>query len=204
MRLVTIGDSLAYGTGDERDGGIAGRVAAELKKRGVASVDTMNFGQNGAQTADVLSKLKQERVRKALAAADAIVLSAGANDLFRTNASRAQVLADPFAIANRILDRLEKIVAEMRAINSAARILILGGYNPVPSTPYAPLVDHYLGLWDSALAGRFTGDALVSVVPMVDAITPNRLSKYDHFHPGAEGYAEAARRVAALLVEKAD
>jgi lysophospholipase L1-like esterase len=164
----------------------------------------MNFGQNGAQTADVLSKLGQERLRKPLAAADAILLSAGANDLFRTNASRAQVLADPFAIANRILDRLAQIVAELRRINGNARILILGGYNPVPHTPFAPLVDHYLGLWDSALAGRFAADPLVSVVPMVDAITPDRLSRYDHFHPGAEGYAEAAKRVASLLVDKAD
>lgn len=198
--LVTLGDSLAYGAGDESDGGIANRLRNELRKRGVSDVHTVNLGMNGAQTSDVLYRLKHDRVRNALKDADAIVLSVGANDLFRTPNAQQQVLKDPVGIARRILDRLEEIVNELHAINPDARVLILGGYNPVPSHPFASMIDQYLLLWDASVAARFEHDPLVSIVTMADIVTKQRLSRYDHFHPGAEAYREASKRIAGLLV----
>ena len=132
IHVVALGDSLAYGAGDETGEGIAGRLEDELLARGVERVQTVNLGVNGAQTGDVLSRLKQERVRKALANADAVVLSIGANDLFRSGQSRDEILRAPFEIAERILGRIHTIVTEIHAINPEARILLLGGYNPVP------------------------------------------------------------------------
>ncbi|HEX8152243.1 MAG TPA: GDSL-type esterase/lipase family protein [Thermoanaerobaculia bacterium] len=204
MKLVTLGDSLAYGAGDERDGGISGRIETELRKRGVAGVDATNLGQNGAQTADVLYRIRQERVRKLLGTADAIILSIGANDLFRTPGSREQVLADPFSIADKILGRIEQIITELRTINPRARILLLGGYNPVPSHAFSMMVDHYLALWDDAVTTRFAKHPLVSIVKMADLVTANRLSRYDNFHPGATAYDAISKRVAEMLVAKAD
>jgi lysophospholipase L1-like esterase len=132
IRVVTLGDSLAYGAGDESGGGIARRLKDDLP-----NVETVNHGVNGAQTADVLFRLKQERLRGSIAEADAIVLSVGANDLFRTPNAREEVLRNPIVVASRILDRLADIVAELHRINPEARILILGGYNPVPDHPLA-------------------------------------------------------------------
>src|SRR5690242_13907794 len=92
LHVVAIGDSLAYGTGDGRGGGIARRLEHELEVRGVRSVDTVNLGVNGAQTSDLLAKLRTKRTREAIAAADAVVLSIGANDLFRSPSSRQEIL----------------------------------------------------------------------------------------------------------------
>jgi lysophospholipase L1-like esterase len=199
LHVVTIGDSLAYGAGDENGKGIAGRLEEHLLSRGATSAETVNLGVNGAQTSDLISRLKVDRVRKTLAKADAIVLSIGANDLFRSPGGREQVLKAPFAVADRILGRVEQIVQELHAINPEARILILGGYNPVPDHQFAPLIDQYLLMWDASVASRFERDPLVSVVKMSDIVTRQRLSRYDHFHPGGAAYEEAAKRIAALL-----
>lgn len=203
IRVVAIGDSLAYGTGDESGEGIAGRLEDELRTRGITSVETQNLGVNGAQTADLITRLKQERTRKAVADADAIVLSIGANDLFRTPGAREETLQNPLAVASRILTRLESIVAELHRLAPKARILILGGYNPVPNHPYASMINQYLGLWDSTISDRFARDPLVTIVKLSDIVSPKRLSRLDHFHPGGEAYGAAAKRIAEIIVQKA-
>jgi lysophospholipase L1-like esterase len=202
LHVVALGDSLAYGAGDETGEGIAGRLEDELRARGVNRVEAVNLGVNGAQTGDVLTRLKQERVRKAIARADAVVLSIGANDLFRSGQSREEILRAPFEIADRILGRIHTIVTEIHAINPGARILLLGGYNPVPRHQYASQINQYLGLWDTALAGSFDSDPRVAVVKMNDIVTPQRLSRYDSFHPGSAAYHEAAKRIAGMLLEE--
>jgi lysophospholipase L1-like esterase len=199
IRVVALGDSLAYGAGDESGKGLAGRLKEDLRDRGFLTVDTTNLGVNGAQTGDVIARLKQERVRTQIEKADAIVLSIGANDLFRSPAAREETLRAPLAVADRILQRIESIVAELRRMNPRARILILGGYNPVPTYPYASLINQYLELWDATLASRFKNDPLVTVVKMSDIVTPQRLSRYDNFHPGGAAYASAAQRIADIL-----
>jgi len=202
LRIVALGDSLAYGAGDESGEGITGRLDEELRARGVHSVETVNLGVNGAQTADVLTRLKQDRVRKALANADAVVLSAGANDLFRSPHSREEVMRAPQVVAERILARLQTIVAEIHHINPRARVLLLGGYNPVPSHEWASMIDQYLVLWDGLLAAQFEDDSRVAIVKMADIVTAQRLSRYDSFHPGSAAYREAARRIAVMLIEE--
>lgn len=202
LHVVALGDSLAYGAGDESGEGIAGRLEDELRSRGVDAVETVNLGVNGAQTGDVLSRLKQERFRNHLSKADAIVLSIGANDLFRSGQSREDILRAPFEVAERILGRIESIVTQLHEINPNARVLLLGGYNPVPRHQYAPLINQYLGLWDTALAARFEHDERVAVVKMNDIVTPQRLSRYDSFHPGAAAYREAAKRIAGMLLSE--
>jgi lysophospholipase L1-like esterase len=103
IHVVLLGDSLAYGAGDESRKGLAGRLEEHLEARGIAAVKTTNLGLNGAQTSDILAKLRQARVRSAVAHADAVVLSIGANDLFRTPGSREETLRNPFGAADRIL-----------------------------------------------------------------------------------------------------
>jgi lysophospholipase L1-like esterase len=200
LHVVSLGDSLAYGAGDESGEGITGRLDDELRARGVTSVETVNLGVNGAQTNDVLARLKQERVRKAIGAADAVVLSVGANDLFRSSHSREEIMRNPEAVAERILGRLETIVADIHRINPNARVLLLGGYNPVPRHEWASLINQYLGIWDQLLAERFEKDPRVAIVRMADIVTPQRLSRYDSFHPGSAAYQEAAKRIAAMLL----
>lgn len=202
LHVVSIGDSLAYGAGDESGGGITGRIDDELEKHGIHDVHTVNLGVNGAQTSDLLNRLKQKRVREEIARADAIVLSIGANDLFRTPHAREEMMRAPLVVAERILGRIHSIVTQLHEINPRARVLLLGGYNPVPRHEWAPLINQYLGMWDAALAANFESDPRVAVVKMSDIVTAQRLSRYDSFHPGGDAYAEAAKRIAGMLVKE--
>jgi lysophospholipase L1-like esterase len=201
IRLVLLGDSLACGTGDESGQGIRGRLEEELKARGVGSVESANLCANGATTADLAARLRQERVRSQISETDVVILSIGANDLFRTQRSREETLRAPLVVADQILSRLEAIVTQLRDINPTARILILGGYNPVPHHPMAPLINTYLAVWDAGLAQRFEHDPLISVVTLRDILNQaDRLSRFDNFHPGEGAYHETAKRIASMLV----
>jgi len=200
LRVVTLGDSLAYGTGDEHYSGLAKRLQDELHLRGFRDAKTINLGVNGAQTSDLRSRLRQQRIRDEVANASAVVLSIGANDL-RHPARREAAMEDPIGVAHEILDRIEAIVSELHSLNPSARVLILGGYNPVPGNIFAPMIEHYLALWDETLASRFARDGRIAIVKMIDLVTPERLSRFDRFHPGAPAYAEAAKRIAEMLAD---
>lgn len=39
---------------------------------------------------------------------------------------------------------------------------------------------------------------------MHDIVTPQRLSRYDSFHPGGAAYDAAAKRIAEMLLKKVD
>ena len=201
LRIVTVGDSLAYGAGDESHEGLTGRLDEELRSRALQAEPSVNLGVNGAQTEDLLARLRQPRMRSAVGLASVVILSIGANDLFRTPGSREETLRAPLVVASRILERIAGVVSELHRINSGARVLILGGYNPVPRHPQARIIDRSIGFWDDALAARFEEDPLVTIVPMADLITPDRLSRFDFFHPGSVAYREVARRIAGMLRE---
>lgn len=201
LRVVTVGDSLAHGTGDENYTGLARRLKEELSRRGIAAAETVNLAVSGAQTADVKARLRQTRVREEIAKASAIVLSIGANDLFRSPSLRDLGMNDPMAAANRILDRIGTIVDELQSINSRARIVLLGAYNPVPKHPLAIFINDLVELWDETLAGRFAHDARIAIVKLLDIVTPQRLSRFDRFHPGGDAYALVAGRVAEMLAD---
>ncbi|HEU5161511.1 MAG TPA: GDSL-type esterase/lipase family protein [Thermoanaerobaculia bacterium] len=199
-QVVLIGDSLAYGTGDESGKGIAGWLDDELRRRGVRSLPTVNLGVNGATTADVASRLNRADVRDAIARADAVVLSVGANDLVRVPGAREEALRAPFIAARKTLDRVAAIVGTILEINPDARVLILGGYNPFPQHPYAPLVGRYLAVWDESVIEEFEAEPRVAIVRMSDIVRAERLSSYDRFHPGKEAYRVTAHRIAGMLL----
>ncbi|HEX9502431.1 MAG TPA: GDSL-type esterase/lipase family protein [Thermoanaerobaculia bacterium] len=202
MRVVVIGDSLAHGTGDESGKGIPGNLEDEFKQRGITA-DVKNYGVAGATTEDVENKLHDAAIRADLASADAIVLSAGANDVFQDPEARARAIRDRDAYAKEILERVAGTVAQMRAINPDAELMLLGGYNPLPDHPLSGGISRYIKNWDKLLNKRFESDPLIDVVKTSDIIDrAGKLSPADHFHPGAAAYREIAKRIADMLTDQ--
>lgn len=199
FRVATLGDSLAYGSGDEAGKGIAGRIEPELRSRGAKRVVTTNLGINGATTAEVGARLQDHAARRALRRADAIVLSMGANDV-RQAFRREQSIRAPLDLLGQVLGNLEATVTELHRINPDARILILGAYAPLPHERTAILLEPLIALWDATLIAQFADDPLVEVVRLSDIMNrPERLSTLDSFHPGGEAYQQTAARIAELL-----
>lgn len=202
LHVALVGDSLAYGAGDEEGKGLAGRLQPELQSRGVTSVVTTNLGRNGATTSEVGAKLRDAATRKQLANADAIVLSMGANDL--REPLTAGFTESPLTLIEQVLGNIRAAVSDLRQLNPEARILILGAYTPLPEERVALFLEPLVTLWDSALAAQFADDPRVAIVRMSDIVDrPERLSPLDSFHPGGEAYQKAAARIAEMLTGSA-
>jgi lysophospholipase L1-like esterase len=202
LRVVVIGDSLAHGTGDESGKGIPGDLEDEFKQRGITT-DVKNYGVAGATTEDVQNKLNDDAIRADVASADAIVLSVGANNVFQDPEARARAIRDRDAYAQEILERVAGAVAQIRAINPDAEVMLLGGYNPLPDHPLSGGISRYIKNWDKLLNKRFESDALIDVVKTSDIIgSADKLSAADHFHPGAAAYRDIAKRIADMLVDQ--
>lgn len=178
-RIAVLGDSVAHGAGDESGrAGIAGRLGAA------------NFGVDGARTHGVLDVLRRADVGAVLRSADIVVVSIGGNDLFGDGAARFLTRLAPA----RAINRIAAIVDRIHAANPAARVVLLGLYNPYRT----PFLDQQVALWDARLIARFARDREVDVVRIADLFAYTaRLSPIDHFHPSAEGYALIAARISA-------
>lgn len=202
MRVALVGDSLAYGAGDESGKGIAGYLEPALRSHGVHSIVATNLGVTGATTRDLEESLQHPATRTAIQRANAIVVSIGAND-FRAMLLGEETDRSPFEVIDRVLQNIDGIVGDIRSLNKEARILVLGGYTPIAHERAAALLEPVIAIWDGALMAQFAGDELVTVVRLSDIVNrPDRLSREDSFHPGSEAYQETAKRIAALLTAR--
>lgn len=200
LRAVVLGDSLAHGAGDERGGGIPGALDTELYERSIPATAVVNLGINGARTHDVAKLLENAAARSTVRAADIIVLSIGGNDLYGD--SRARLLATllPDHRQGRTTGRVQRIVTTIREVNPSARIFLLGLYNPYRHSRLGAWLDAQVNRWDARLIARFAEDRGVTVVRICDLLQrDDRISTLDRFHPGVEGYAAIASRIASSM-----
>jgi len=157
-RIAVLGDSVAHGAGDEsRRGGFAGRLGA------------LNFGVNGARTGVVLDLLRRADVRGAVRDADLVVVSIGGNDLYGDALARLATIAAPSLAMEHTLDRVATIVERIHDANPAARVVLLGLYDPY-RTPY---LDEQVARWDSRLIARFAHN-LCNPIHFFSRIGPKR------------------------------
>ena len=193
LRAVILGDSVARGAGDERGGGIAGALKIELRTR---NARVANLGINGARTFHVVRALAERSRQSVIRAADVVVLSIGGNDLYGDTPARLLAAIVPDSHQQRTIARVRRVVDGIRELNPAARIYLLGLYNPYR----AAWLDAQVNRWDARLITEFAAERDVTVLRICDLFARgNRISRVDHFHPGALGYEAIAMRIAASL-----
>jgi lysophospholipase L1-like esterase len=187
LRLVVLGDSIAYGTGAlRREDALGPRLAAELAEEGFA-VDLSVLAVPGAESADLPAQ-----VRRAIPLRpDLAVIIIGANDLARFV---------PPASACRFL---AAAVTQLR--KAGTRVVVV----PAPdmsSVPWIPAPLRAVVSAASALMARRQAEAAASagatVAHVSDAIgsafaaDPHAMFAADRFHPSSAGYARIAGALA--------
>jgi lysophospholipase L1-like esterase len=193
---IILGDSLARGTGDEAGLGIGGRLDQELRKRNIRAKKTVNIAVNGAHTAELLRQIDSHNVQTIIAQSNLIIVSIGGNDLWGGTDWRNAPPPNPAAVMSSVLDRVEQVVRKIRGENPGARIFIIGLYNPFTSTPFGRQLTALVNRWNAKLIERFSDDVNVTVVQTSDIFANHDRLSFDRFHPGNEGYALIARRIA--------
>jgi lysophospholipase L1-like esterase len=201
--LLVLGDSLARGTGDETGKGFAADVLENLKKKGPA--DMANLAVNGAESGDVLKVLDSENAIRLAASADAILLSAGANDLTHAVPRQAATTASPLeeivASRARYAGNLRQILSRLREANPRAPIYLLGLYDPFGDEgPQARIGASVILSWNTLIEETALSFPKVFVVPTFDLFygRPDRLA-VDRFHPNSKGHQAIADRILQLL-----
>ena len=192
---IILGDSLARGTGDETGLGIGGRLVDDLRQRKFTTSNIVNLAVNGARTGDLLQELQGHNVRVLLAESNVIIVSIGGNDLWGDNFRNAPP-RDPEKILDTVLDQIGRAVAEIRDANPRARIFVIGLYNPFVSTPMGGMLTPLVNEWNAKLIERFARDSNLVIVQTADLFRWRDRLSADRFHPGDEGYALIARRIA--------
>ena len=203
--LLVLGDSLARGTGDETGRGFAVDTLEAWKKHGPAQI--VNLGVNGAESASVLAVVETPNVKTIAASADAILVSAGGNDLSH---SVTRDISSPVDAAARIEKareaygaNLRTILARLREANPKCPIAVIGLYNPFGTPgPEGGLGRSVLLEWIDTAQRAALGFPDVRVVPTFDLFDgrPDRLAA-DRFHPNRKGYALIADRILEVLPE---
>ena len=192
---IIVGDSLAKGTGDETGLGIGGRLVEDLRQRRFKTNNIVNLAVNGARTADLINQLEGHNVRALLAESNVIIVSIGGNDLWGDN-FRTAPMKDPEKILDFVLIQTSRVVASLREANPSARIFIIGLYNPFASTPMGGMLTPLVSDWNAKLIQKFARDPNIVVVQTSDIFRWRDRLSADRFHPGDEGYALIARRIA--------
>jgi lysophospholipase L1-like esterase len=196
---VILGDSLARGAGDETGLGIPGRLDAELQRRHLPARRTYNVAVSGARTKDLLLVLDRPNVQQLMRESNVIILSIGGNDLWGGNDWRNAAPPDPDAVMDDVLSRVDAAITKVRSVNPTARIFFIGLYNPFVSTPMGARLTPLVNRWNARLLERFGGDENFTLVPTSDLFSHRDRLALDRFHPGGEGYALIARRIAESL-----
>jgi lysophospholipase L1-like esterase len=196
VRVVLLGDSLARGTGAENQKGFDPILQAELEKQGLRATDVANFGRDGARTRSMVARLGSSEVGEAVAGADVIILSIGANDLF-VDAHRSRAGSDE--VIEQVLGRLDQAIDAIRSMNGQAPIFVIGLYNPFFESSFRPVAQSVIQRWNQSVEIRYQnrGVRLIETVDILDK--PERLS-LDQFHPNGEGYRLIAERIAVAAI----
>ncbi|MBP1994804.1 GDSL-type esterase/lipase family protein [Paenibacillus eucommiae] len=211
LEIVALGDSLTAGTGDGAGkGGYVGRVREKLEKQtGKPVYVTNNLAIPGYRADQLLEDLSQTNTTDALADADVVVLTIGANDIFQGgegifsgdnweefNVKAAEERLEP------TLGKVEQILTLIHKASPEAIIFYVGLYHPFLDLDPEREGSVVVQKWNDSVfqvTNRYSNMVLVPTYDLFERNLIKYLSPSDHFHPNQDGYERIADRIAQIL-----
>ena len=205
-KIVSIGDSLTQGVGDETEsGGYVGILNHTFEDQNM-NISIENFGKRGNRTDQLLKRLENEEIVSAIKDADIVLITIGANDIMKVVRSNYTNLnIEPFQEEKiSYVERLTAIFHKISELNPDTQIYLIGFYNPFERF-FGDIeqLDMILSDWNQA--GELVTEEFENVyyIPTEDLFsnsTTNLLAD-DNFHPNTSGYKLMAKRVLEYLNE---
>ncbi|MGM0923063.1 MAG: SGNH/GDSL hydrolase family protein [Bacillota bacterium] len=202
-QIVALGDSLTRGTGDQSGEGYIGYLVDELKEKTEREIKLSNLAIKGQVSDQAVKQLQKPEIRRQVRAADTIVMTIGGNDLFQGG----QALENLSSAKNEqakasYLENLDKVIQEIRKVNSEASVYYVGLYNPFNDLEDAKTTSAIVRQWNFDSAEIAAKYPKVVMVPTFDLFEQN-VNDYlysDKFHPNSEGYKLIGERLSSLIV----
>ncbi len=198
IMIVSLGDSITRGVGDDEGQGYVRRVKETLEKDYNQTSTISNLAVSGAKTSDLATQLNNKSVQEAIRTADTIMLSIGGNDLFPGADQLNQQFLKSYRPDEKTFQKnLQTIFQQIRKQNQSAPIYALGYYNPFHNVEGLDASSSFVSKWNEILEQTVLQLDNAYVIPTFDLFY-NEEEKYlytDHFHPNKAGYIEMANRL---------
>lgn len=203
--IVTLGDSLTRGLGDESGKGYTGLVKDTLTEERDGPVYMIPFAVNGYRSDQLLDDLSSKRgMIAAIEQADLILLSVGANDFIQLG---EEINPDTVRhLMPAVLDNIEQIYDRLIELNEHAQIIYVGLYHPFaaldPVGEGALLIQQF----NQEVFRLTIQKPQVTVVPTFDLFyrMSDEFLSADLFHPSQAGYERIAERVLQVIAPEND
>jgi lysophospholipase L1-like esterase len=206
QRIVSIGDSLTQGVGDESEnGGYVGILNNTFADNNL-NITVENFGKKGNRSDQLLKRLEKEDITSAIKEADIVLITIGANDIMKILKSNfMNVTMDLFEEEKvEYRKRLTAIFDKINDINPNTQIYLIGLYNPFERhfseiKELGMIIDN----WNDAGKSLTEEYENVSYIPTKDIFSQSTIDllSEDEFHPNTSGYKQMAQRVLDYLKE---
>jgi lysophospholipase L1-like esterase len=191
VKIVVMGDSIAYGTGDEKGRGLPTYLPVLLKPQTTKALTIENVGVNGMRIDGLRNQVKGEKLQALLPITDIVLISIGGNDLRELRSENNSLIKESKfkTLEADYLKNLQEIVAVIRKSSPNAYIVFLGLYNPYEKAGSFEDVK-YLSLWNFDTQKLFEADARAIFIPTYDLYKFNikRFLAPDGIHPNSLGY----------------
>ncbi|MGQ7872519.1 SGNH/GDSL hydrolase family protein [Bacillus sp. 1A] len=205
LKIVSLGDSLTRGVGDNEGIGYIGRVKEDLQKDYKQKVALTNLAVSGAKMPDLLKQMESSGAQYSIKQADVIVLTIGGNDLFPGWESLGKVDLETYRPDTETFqNEAKKIIEEIRKLNTDSPIFWLGLYNPFEDVEDLKGSSNIVVDWNASLEKLAINNKNVYITPTFD-LFQNRgkdLLYSDHFHPNEVGYTYMADRLVQNVASK--
>lgn len=195
--ILSMGDSIANGTGDESGKGFANYYAEFYKNATSKNVNVNNIAVNGDVSDGLLQIVRNKGTKPIIESAKVIFISIGGNEI-KQFASSNYVAGDNSVktVENHYLSNLTNILKIIRNENKGCTIVFIGLYNPFGEELTQDKLET-LEEWNYETQKLVQEDSNSVYIPTYDLFQYN-IKKYltiDNFHPNSEGYKAIAERI---------
>jgi lysophospholipase L1-like esterase len=197
FQMLILGDSIAKGTGDEKNKGFSGYLAEYFKNNTSKEILINNAGIDGLESLGLLEQLQSNRLDKTILESDFILVSIGGNDLRNILSLNDLAKEDQFKVRqNSYLGNLKQTIKVLRNTNPNSIVIFLGLYNPYEKVT-SPEDTRLLNTWNYNTQQLVEDDGKGIFIPTYDLLKFN-LGRYiakDGLHPNSAGYQALSQRI---------
>lgn len=204
LRIVALGDSITYGTGDPDKKGYIYRTKLQLQNLNDVHVKMENFAIPKYTTENILEQLRDEEILKQIRKADRLILFIGTND-FRKSASYhfQKLKMDDIHEGKKIyLHNLKRILGILRDENVNVPIMVIGLFQAYVEYDNHREIQKVIEDWNMGIVKTISGFNLIYFVPTMDLFLGKNKEDYfsDSLHPNPNGYQLIADRLVEEII----